>query len=115
MGVVLVAVVGAVLIVTTGVLGAAGILVERHRVAQAADAAALAAADAASGLVAGRPCDRAAEVAGAVSVGVADCVVDGSTVTVVASSGPSLIPIAVAATAGQPVSADSGSTDDSKK
>lgn len=48
----------------------------RHRVAGAADAAALAAADAAAGWIAGDPCELAAEVAEAMRAEVAGCEID---------------------------------------
>lgn len=53
-----------------------------QRLAGVADAAALAAADAASGAVAGAPCDRAGEVAEANGVSLAACEVDVLTATV---------------------------------
>jgi secretion/DNA translocation related TadE-like protein len=57
-------------------------LAARHAVTGAADAAALAAADAASGLVPGHPCDLAARVAAANGASVEDCAVDGLVATV---------------------------------
>ena len=57
-------------------------LATRHAVAGAADAAALAAADAASGLVPGHPCDLAARVAAANGSSVENCTVDGLVATV---------------------------------
>jgi secretion/DNA translocation related TadE-like protein len=52
-------------------VGAASVVAQR--VAGAADSAALAAADAASGAVPGVPCDRAAEVASALGAGMRSC------------------------------------------
>lgn len=64
------------------VLPVYAVLATRHSVAAAADAAALAAADAASGLVAGHPCEVAVRVAEANAASVGDCEVDGLVVTV---------------------------------
>lgn len=66
------------------VLSVGAQLEARHRAAGAADAAALAAADAASGWVAGDPCALAAQVAGAVRVELAECEVGASSARVVA-------------------------------
>ena len=57
-----------------------------QRLAGVADAAALAAADAASGLVDGAPCDRAAEVAAAAGADVSVCDLDGLIATVTVSA-----------------------------
>jgi len=53
-----------------------------QRLAGAADAAALAAADAASGVVEGSPCERAGEIARAAGTELAACELDGVTATV---------------------------------
>jgi secretion/DNA translocation related TadE-like protein len=111
----MVAIVAALISTTIGVSGAAALLVERHRVAVAADAAAIAAADVASGLVAGVPCDVAGGLAAANSTRLDECVTEGSTVTVRLLSTGSPVPIGVTATAGQPPYADSGRTVDPKK
>ncbi|CAN5206167.1 hypothetical protein BH11ACT5_BH11ACT5_24210 [soil metagenome] len=57
-------------------------LAARHAVTGAADAASLAAADAASGLVPGHPCDLAVRVAAANGSSVENCTVDGLVATV---------------------------------
>ena len=77
-----------------------GALAARHSVTAAADAAALAAADAASGLVPGYPCEIAARVASANGASLAGCALDGLVVTV--TVGRPLLGFAVAesATAG---------------
>lgn len=75
-------------------------LVTRHAVAGAADAAALAAADAASGLVPGYPCETAARVAAANGVVLASCTVDGLVATVSLSRGILGLAITERATAG---------------
>ncbi|MCU1529604.1 MAG: helicase [Frondihabitans sp.] len=100
---------------TAAVAGSASLLVERHRLGGAADAAALAAADAASGLIPGEPCDAASRLAESNSVSLGACDVDGSTVTVTVSSTLSGVPIEVTATAGQPSWEESSTTDASKK
>ena len=75
----------------TGALAAVGAAsVAGQRIAAAADAGALAAADSASGAVPGVPCDRAAEVAGAFGAAVDACAVGElvATVTVSLRLGP---------------------------
>ena len=72
----------------------------RHAVVVAADASALAAADVASGRVAGFPCDTAARVAAANGTGIASCEVDGLVVTVVARGDWMGLAVSAAATAG---------------
>lgn len=78
----------AILAVALATVGAA--TVTGQRLASAADAGALAAADAASGAVAGIPCDRAAEVAETFGAGVEACDLDEliATVTVSIRLGP---------------------------
>ncbi|MFW0118561.1 Rv3654c family TadE-like protein [Rothia sp. P5766] len=63
----------ALLIVGITCAGLIGVLAANHRAAQAADLAALAAADAARGLTSGDPCDRAQEVAQANRVNLVAC------------------------------------------
>ena len=73
----------AVAVVLTVALGAvAAASVHTQRLAGAADAAALAAADAASGAVTGVPCERATEVAAAAEVEIVACDLDGLVATV---------------------------------
>jgi len=64
-----------VLVSLTVALGS--VLTARHRVASAADAAALAAADTVRGLVTGFPCERAQAVAAAHALAVSACRIDG--------------------------------------
>lgn len=75
---------------TAGLAGVGGAAVQARRAAGAADASALAAADTASGVVDGVPCDRAAGVAAAGGARLAACTVDGlvATVTVAVPFGP---------------------------
>lgn len=97
-----VAVAAALLAVSATLLSGAEALVERRRVAAAADAAALAAADTAAGLVGGMPCDvarRAAELHGAQ---LASCGVDGLIAHVAASGSAFGVPVVVRARAGPP-------------
>lgn len=66
----------AALVLGLPVISAGAHLEARHRVAGAADAAALAAADAANGFIAVDPCEIARETAAAVNVAVTACSVD---------------------------------------
>lgn len=93
----------AVIVTATLGLGAVGAAaVHTQRLAGAADAAALAAADAASGAVSGFPCARAEEIAARASVDVVSCEVVGliATIRVSAAFGP--FPASAAARAGPP-------------
>ncbi|MGJ8721801.1 MAG: Rv3654c family TadE-like protein [Salinibacterium amurskyense] len=74
----------------------------RHALAAATDAAALAAADTASGLVAGYPCDNAELLARVNDAHVKECTVDGRIVTVTASRRILGILVTTSATAGPP-------------
>ena len=67
---------------TFGFAAVGAAAVSAQRAAGAADAAALAAADAVAGTVTGVPCERAAEVAGAVGGTLISCAADGLVVTV---------------------------------
>ncbi|GAA1750580.1 Rv3654c family TadE-like protein [Agromyces humatus] len=88
---------GAATVVALGLVGAIvalaallaptlGVLVATQRVANAADAAALAAADATSGAVPGVPCDLAASVAARNGATLTGCEVDGPVASVTAQS-----------------------------
>jgi secretion/DNA translocation related TadE-like protein len=74
----------------------------RHALAGATDAAALAAADTASGLIAGYPCENASRLAVANDAYIKDCRVDGRIVTVTASRRILGILVTTSATAGPP-------------
>ncbi|WP_207454609.1 Rv3654c family TadE-like protein [Desertivibrio insolitus] len=87
----------AVLVIAVG-----GALVVRQRVAGAADAAALAAADTASGRLPGVPCVAAAEVAAANGAELDGCLVEGLVVTVRAAAVVGALPVTATATAGPP-------------
>jgi secretion/DNA translocation related TadE-like protein len=73
---------GAIVCLAAVVVPLYGVLAVRSTVAGAADAAALAAADARIGLVSGYPCVRAAEVAAANGAVMTQCRVDGLVATV---------------------------------
>ncbi|MGO1538785.1 MAG: Rv3654c family TadE-like protein [Leucobacter sp.] len=84
---------------------AAGMHLEaRHRIAGAADAAALAAADAAAGWVNGTPCEIAGGVAAAANAHLAQCDVDEATATARVSvrEWTPLGPVEIRARAGPP-------------
>jgi secretion/DNA translocation related TadE-like protein len=71
------AVIGAMMTLTAVAVPAFALLAVGQSVRNAADAAALAAADTASGAVAGVPCEVAAAAATLNGASVAECVVDG--------------------------------------
>jgi secretion/DNA translocation related TadE-like protein len=77
-------------VLAVGLAAGGSAAVVGQRLASAADAGALAAADAASGAVGGIPCDLASEVAGAFGARVDECGLDGliATVTVAIRFGP---------------------------
>jgi secretion/DNA translocation related TadE-like protein len=75
----------AVVAVTAGGLGLAGAGAARARAAAAADLAAVAAADTASGRVAGVPCEAARSVAHGNGAELASCELSGAVIDVTAS------------------------------
>jgi secretion/DNA translocation related TadE-like protein len=77
-------------------------LAVKQQVAGAADAAALAAADTASGAVAGFPCDAAARAASLNGAELARCELDGLIATVAARTGYLGFDVTVEARAGPP-------------
>jgi secretion/DNA translocation related TadE-like protein len=81
-------------------VGSAAVL--GQRLAGAADAAALAAADAASGAVPGIPCELAETLAAAASVELAACEIDGLTATVTLAAWFGALPATASARAGPP-------------
>ncbi len=72
----------------------------RRSISGAADAAALAAADTAVGIVPGIPCDAAAAVATANGASIVSCTLDGMIVTVTAETSVMGISVTATATAG---------------
>ncbi len=96
------AVCGAVVALAMALAAVGAVLVAQRRAAGAADAAALAAADALAGFLSDEPCDAASRVAQGNGTVLDACVVDGlvATVRVRASSGP--VSLRASATAGPP-------------
>lgn len=97
-----VALLGAMIAFTLALVPLFAVLVERQRVAGAADAAALAAADVAVGRAPGIPCLTAHDLAVANATRLERCVVDGLIVTVRVTSRLGLVAVSVDATAGPP-------------
>lgn len=97
-----VTVVSAVVVVTAAILLLSQVLVARVQAGGAADAAALAAADVASGRQPGYPCELAASVASANGTSLQSCEVDGLIVTVSVGRGILGFDVGARATAGPP-------------
>jgi secretion/DNA translocation related TadE-like protein len=72
-----VALLAVIVLFTVALAVASGLAVAGRRAATAADLAALAAADSASGLLPGIPCEEAARVAAANAALLGDCAIDG--------------------------------------
>ncbi|GAA2008684.1 helicase [Microbacterium ulmi] len=89
-----------------GLCSMAGAAAFGQRLAATADAAVLAAADAASGAVDGVPCERAAELAATGDAVVADCRVDGLVATVTVSARFGVLVVSASARAGPPPAAE---------
>jgi secretion/DNA translocation related TadE-like protein len=96
-----VAVVGCCASLTLGFAAAGSAAVFGQRLAGAADAAALAAADAASGAVVGVPCELAEHVSAVFGAALTACEVDGLTATVSVSARFGPVTAAASARAGQ--------------
>ncbi|GAB3397718.1 hypothetical protein GCM10027515_02230 [Schumannella luteola] len=109
-----------IVVVTAGialaVVGLGAGLTERQRMIAAADAAALAAADTASGAVSGDPCTQAARLAGEHRAALADCRIEGAEATVEVRGDFAGIPLVARARAGPPPDGapGSGRGDDSR-
>ncbi|MBX3094158.1 MAG: hypothetical protein KF680_06410 [Cryobacterium sp.] len=97
-----VALLAATLALTLACVPLYGALIERQRIAGAADAAALAAADVAVGREPGVPCVVAAQLAAANQAVLDRCIVDGVIVTVRVGSSSGIAAITATATAGPP-------------
>jgi secretion/DNA translocation related TadE-like protein len=107
-GSVLAVALGASVLVLTGLaLPLNQALTVRQTVANAADAAALAAADTASGLVSGYPCENAAEAARLNGAELGECVVEELVVKVSAVRRVLGVPVTVWARAGPPLAENS--------
>ena len=97
-----IALIGAIVGLTAAVVPLYAVLVARSTVAGAADAAALAAADARVGVATGFPCERADEVAAANGAKLTACEVDGLIATVSVSRTILGFDLESSATAGPP-------------
>jgi secretion/DNA translocation related TadE-like protein len=97
-----VAVLAATVLLTTLVVSVLALLAEARSVANAADAAALAAADTASGAIAGFPCEAAEAVATLNETAVTQCTVIGLVASVSVRRGVHGIDISSSARAGPP-------------
>ncbi|QAY75083.1 helicase [Agromyces protaetiae] len=98
------AVIGAVVALVVGIVPVLAILVDTQRAANAADAAALAAADATSGAVAtsGSACELAGRVARRGGAEVVSCEIDGLEASVAVRLTAALFPVTARARAGPP-------------
>lgn len=101
-GVVLIGVTAAIVLLTSAWLGVCGLFAVQQRVAAVADAAALAAADAASGFAAGEPCALARQVAIAMAASISSCEVTGLESRVSASADYLGLAVTAQARAGPP-------------
>ena len=99
-----VAIVAAVLMLFSLVLPVATVLSAQQRVAGAADASALAAADVAVGIRSGSPCPSAATVAAANAARLDGCLIEGPTATVRLTTSVLGFAVSARATAGRPAS-----------
>ena len=97
-----VGIVAATATLALGLAAVSGASVFGQRLAGAADAAALAAADAASGAVVGVPCERAEEVTQASALSLTACEVDGLVATVTVSGRLGVLTAEARARAGPP-------------
>lgn len=97
-----VAIVGCSAVLTVGLVTAGSAAVFSQRLAGGADAAALAAADAASGAVPGVPCELAGRLAAVAGGVLEDCEIDGVTATVSISARFGALTATAAARAGPP-------------
>ena len=96
------ALVGATVVVAVAALALGSALVLRQRVIGAADAAALAAADVASGAIAGDPCPTAQRVARANGAVLLSCRIEGLIATVETSAAFGMVPVSARSRAGPP-------------
>jgi secretion/DNA translocation related TadE-like protein len=105
-GIVGVAVIVTLCAVLCAVAPVGGALAARQELQGSADAAALAAADTASGRVPGAPCDAAATVAHAAAGSIESCSIDGTGIATI-TLGATIFGVAVRATsrAGPPINA----------
>ncbi|WP_165066097.1 Rv3654c family TadE-like protein [Marisediminicola senii] len=104
-----VAIIAAVLVATTAVLPVTAVLVAHRQASSAADASALAAADAAVGIQPGAPCVLADAVAVENGATVDGCRLDGVVATVTTTVAVATFRLSATATAGPPGMADGSS------
>jgi secretion/DNA translocation related TadE-like protein len=102
------AILGALIAVTALIVPLFAMLAVAQSVQNAADSAALAAADTASGALAGIPCEAAAQAAVANGAWLEACVVDGLIASVTAGRRLGVFDLSSAARAGPPGSAHRG-------
>ena len=105
-----IAIVTAVLMLFSLVLPVTTVLSAQQRAAGAADAAALAAADVAAGILPGSPCPVAATVAAANAARLDGCLIDGVTATVRVTTSVLGFAVAARATAGRPTGQPEGTS-----
>ncbi|GAA1123395.1 helicase [Microbacterium aurantiacum] len=97
-----VGILAAALSLVAGLSAVGAAAIHSQRLAGAADSAALAAADTVTGLAAGEPCDRAADLAATAGAAVAVCDIDGFVVTVTVTARFGVFPTSATARAGPP-------------
>jgi secretion/DNA translocation related TadE-like protein len=97
-----VAVIGAIVTLSIALVPLGAVLARTHAIAGAADAAALAAADARSGAVPGSPCIVAATVASSNGAALTACELDGLIATVRVGGSVFGLDVVASATAGPP-------------
>lgn len=110
--VVAVGMIAGVLALTGGIVGISGAFVVKQRVSGAADVAAVAAADVATGAVSGYPCERAAATAALNGATLLECAIDGPIASVVVSAVFLAFEVRSRARAGPPMKAVPGSVED---
>ncbi|MCW2165110.1 helicase/secretion neighborhood TadE-like protein [Microbacterium hydrothermale] len=98
----MIGVVAVVVGATVAMAAVGGAAVTARRVAGAADAAALAAADTASGAVPGFPCDAAERVTAAAGWQLTECHIDGLVATVTVAGAYGGVPLDARSRAGPP-------------
>lgn len=102
MSVVLVGLLAGIVVLTSLLMPYLAVLQVKQQTAASADAAALAAADALSGLVVGAPCEIAADLASRGGTRLTGCRLDGAVATVRTATSAGLVEVSATATAGPP-------------
>ncbi|NQX10915.1 hypothetical protein HQQ80_04685 [Microbacteriaceae bacterium VKM Ac-2855] len=101
-GTAVIGVVAAILLLSAAWLGVSGLFAVHQHVSAVADAAALGAADAASGFAPGEPCARAARIAEAMRASITACTLDGPEARVSAAASFLGLSVSESARAGPP-------------